>query len=265
MASHVYSSSASGTPNSLKSASMSESDAENSTTGEVLDEGPLYPIDNKFSSEKDKAEIMALAEVEREAILAERAQQLERQHQDGILRRLIQRYQTKDGEKAKTLDSKKRKADNVDVEDVQRKSSRQKTTLGGRKVGETSDAMEAYKRQREQKGIINEQRKREGEERKERKKRGSLDRDSEVDADGESEVDWNDKPKDSKPFESAPPDELPPDLHDFNRVKISRENFAKVCFYPGFDNAIKDCFARVSIGPDRVTGETLYRMCQIKG
>ena len=265
MASHLYSSSASGTPNSLKSASMSESEAENSTTGEVLDEGPLYPIDNKFSSEKDKAEIMALAEVEREAILAERAQQLERQHQDGILRRLIQRYQTKDGEKAKNLDSKKRKADNADVEDVQRKSSRQKTTLGGRKVGETSDAMEAYKRQREQKGIINEQRKREGEERKERKKRGSLDRDSEADADGESEVDWNDKPKDSKPFESAPRDELPPDLHDFSRVKISRENFAKVCFYPGFDNAIKDCFARVSIGPDRVTGETLYRMCQIKG
>ena len=244
---------------------MSESEAENSAAGDIDNDGPLYPIDNKFSSEKDKAEIMALAEVEREAILAERAQELERKQQDQILRRLLQGYQAKDGEKAKQLVSKKRKAGNADLEDVQRKSSRQKTTLGGRKVGETSDAMEAYKRQREQKGIMNEQRKREGEERRERKKRGSLDRDSEADADGESEVEWDDKPKDSYQPVSAPRDELPADLHDFNRVKIGRDNFAKVCFYPGFDDAIKNCFARVSIGPDRNTGENLYRMCQIKG
>ena len=244
---------------------MSESEAENSAGGEVDNDGPLYPIENKFSSEKDKAEIMALAEVEREAILAERAQELERKQQDQILRRLLQGYQAKDGEKAKQLDSRKRKVGSTDLEDTQRKSSRQKTTLGGRKVGETSDAMEAYKRQREQKGIMNEQRKREGEERKERKKRGSLERDSEADADGESEVEWDDKPKDGQPSISASRDELPPELHDFNRVKIGRDNFAKVCYYPGFENAIKSCFARVSIGVDKITKENQYRMCQIKG
>ena len=244
---------------------MSESEAEDSPTGEADDDGPIYPIENKFYSEKDKAEIMALSEVQRESILAERAQEVERKQQDQILRRLYQGYQAKDGEKAKAAKEKKRKAGAADLEEVQRKSSRQKTTLGGRKVGETSDAMEAYKRQREQKGLLNEQRKREGEERKDRKGRGSVE-DFEADAEGESEVEWDDgKPRAGRRSESRTRDEQPADLNDYNHVRVGRDNFAKVCFYPGFEDAIKNCFARISIGPDKASGENIYRVAQIKG
>ena len=261
------SSSAPGTPNSLDSAPMSESEAEGSPTGEADDDGPLYPLENKFHSEKDKAEIMALSEVQRESILAERAQEVERRQQDQILRRLYQGYQAKDGEKAKAAEQKKRKAGAADLEDVQRKSSRQKTTLGGRKVGETSDAMEAYKRQREQKGLLNEQRKREGEERKDRKGHGPLeDGLSEADADGESEVEWDDgKPRAGRRSESRTRDEQPADIDDYNHVRVGRDNFALVCFYPGFEDTIRNCFARVSIGVDKATGENVYRVAQIKG
>ena len=253
-------------PISLDSAPMSESDTEHAPATTADDEEVIFPIDNKFYSEKDKAEIMSLPEVRREQILAERAAVLERKQQDQILRRLFQGYQAKEGDKPKTSDLKKRKAGTADLEDVQRKSSRQKTTLGGRKVGETSDAMEAYKKQREMKGVIAEQRKNEAAERKARKGRGSSSAGSEQDAEGESEVEWDDgKPRAGRRSVSGPRDDPPAELIDYEHVKLGRDNFAKVCFYPGFDDAIKNCYVRLCLGPDKATGEVIYRMALIKG
>lgn len=246
---------------------MSESEAENSAGGEFEEDGPLYPLENKFKSERDKAELMALPEVQRESILAERAQEIDRRQQSQILQSLYQKYNAKEGEKTKLAESKKRKAGAADLQESQRKSTRTRKTLGGRKAGETSDLMESYKRQREQKGILNEQRKREGEERKERKRRGSLDDGfSDADADGESEVEWDDGKHKSQPqTQPGPRDELPADLSDYNHVKIGRDNFAQVCFNPRFDDVMKNCFARLSIGVDKATGDNIYRLAQIKG
>ena len=240
---------------------MSESEGERSTTAQGDYDGPLYPLENKFQNEKDKAEILALPEVQREEILAERAAEIERKQQDLTLRRLLQNYQSKEGDK----DQKKRKAGAAELEETQRKSSRQKTTLGGRKVGEPSDAIEAYKKRREEKGIANEQRKRDVEDRKERKRRDSLNHTSDIDADGESEFEWDDGKSKANLHVSLPRDELPADLADYNRVRIGRDNFAMVCFYPGFDAKIKNCFTRINIGPDKLTGENVYRLTQIKG
>ena len=242
---------------------MSESDSDTSPAADVDDDGQLFPYEKQFKSEKDKVEIMSMSEVQRESILAERAQLQERKLQDLHLRRLLQ---ARENAESKAADKKKRKAGAADLEDTQRKSSRQKTTLGGRKVGESSDAMEAYKRQREQKGLRDEQRRREGEERRERKARGAIDDGySDADADGESEVEWDDgRHKAGRRSASLPHDEQPADLKDFEHVRVGRDNFAKVCFYPGFDNAIKNCFARISIGVDKATGENVYRVAQIK-
>ncbi|KAL8946309.1 MAG: hypothetical protein Q9222_007275 [Ikaeria aurantiellina] len=245
-------------PNSLESAPMSESESDSSP---AMDEGGTdFPIEGKFKSEKDRADIMALSEIQRESILAERAQQRERELQNEHLRRLVASKK----KEAEVADSRKRKADTADLEERQRKSSRQKTALGGRKVGETSGAIEAYKRQREEKGLRDEQRKRDGQERRDRKARGSLeDGYSDADADGESEVDWDDVRAHTD--ESRRRDEQPADRVDFERVRIGRDNFAKVCFYPGFDDAIRNCYVRVNIGPDRATGESIYRMAKIAG
>ena len=243
---------------------MSESEGERSPASGGDNDSTIFPLENKFYSEKDKAEIMALSEVKREEVLAERAQILERKQQDQILRRLYQGYQAKEEDKSKSSEQKKRKAATADLEEGQRKSSRQKTTLGGRKVGETSNAIEAYKRQREQKGILAEQRKTEAAEHKARKLRGSSSPGSDVDADGESVVEWDDGKPQAGP-ESRIPDDQPADLADFNRIHIGRDNFAKVCFYPGFENAIKNCYSRISIGPDKATGENIYRLALIKG
>ena len=235
---------------------MSESESETSPAGEMDDDGPMFPVDGKFYSEKDKKEIMSLSEIQRESILAERAQLQERKLQDLHLRHLLKA-------RGDAESKKKRKADAADLEDSpKRKSTRQKTTLGGRKVGDSS-TIETYTRQREENKARNEQRRLEGEERRIRKMQESspLARDSEADADGESEVEWDDRATSRQPQ----PDEQPAQQIDFERVRVGRDNFAKVCFYPGFNEAITNCYVRVNIGVDKASGESIYRVGRISG
>lgn len=250
------SSSASGSPKSFQSAPMSESDSGSTRAGSTASEGPTFAIDNKFYSEKDKKEIMSLSEVRREEILAERAVQLERKLQDQHLRRLLN---AREKPESKSSD-KKRKA--ADLEESPRKSSRQKTTLGGRKVGETSGAIEAYKRQREEKGLRDQQRRREGANRRGTRARSSSERLSSADAEGESEVEWdNGKPK-VDDYKSRLTQEA--DYNDIRRATLPRMALAEFCYYPGFPEAIKDCYVRMAAKP-KPNGELGYELLLVKG
>ncbi|OAX79868.1 hypothetical protein ACJ72_05808 [Emergomyces africanus] len=254
------SSSSSRSRTSLRSASMSESDSDDASPPPSDDQGPIFPYEKLFYSAKDKAEVMALPEIQREELLSERAQQVDRHNQDLALRRLIA---SREREEARTAAKKKRKAGATDLEESQRKSSRQKTTLGGRKVGETSDAIEAYKRQREQKGKRDEQRRKDASSR--RKDRGSGSPDgglSDRDANGESDVEWDEGSRRRSP--SVPRDDPPAELRDIQRARVGRSNFAQVCFYPGFDSAIANCYVRVVIGVNKETQQNEYRLCSIK-
>ncbi|KAL1958540.1 hypothetical protein VTO42DRAFT_4404 [Malbranchea cinnamomea] len=242
--------------NSLESAPMSESDSEGSKPEEDL-EGPVFPYEKLFYSEKDKEEILALPEIQREEILSERAQQVDRRNQDIALRRLLAMRERN----GTPVEKKKRKAAATDFEESQRKSTRQKTTLGGRRIGETSDAIEAYKRQREQKGKRDEQRRREAAKKKDdlisTPEGATPDREER----SQSEVEWDE----GKPRASSPPeDDTPADLKDFQRAKIGRMGFGQVCYYPRFGEVITGCYVRVNVGFNKNTGKDDYRMCMIK-
>lgn len=223
---------------------MSESDSDTGPPATSNQDGPLFPVDGKFRSEAEKIRIMNLPEVERETILAERLEEAQQAAQRAQLRQWMESR-----EKQASHD-KKRRADTTELEDTPRKRSTAKSR--------TSENLAAYRRQREQR---HEQRKR-GDERRARGERSRSREDpySDRDADGESDVEWDDAPK------AAPPrDEPPAQLRDFERVRVGRSNFAKVCYYPGFEEAIRGCFCRVAIGLNRQTGENQYRMTQIKG
>jgi RNA polymerase-associated protein RTF1 len=235
---------------------MSESEAASDSEGsdaQVEDDGPIFPYEKLYLSAKDKQEIMAMPEIQREQILSERAQEVDRHNQDLALRRLLASREKEEARKAK---KNKRKASVANLDEGARKSSRQKTTLGGRKVGEASEAIEAYKRQREQKGKRDELRRRDTATRDHK----SRSRVSDEDADGESEVEWDDRERSPSP----PKDDPPAELRDIQRARVGRTNFAQVCFYPGFEEAISGCYARVNIGPNRDTGLNEYRLCLIK-
>ncbi len=238
---------------------MSESDSDASPAHGASAGGPIFPVDNIFYSEQDKRKILALPEIERESTIADRKQILERDRQDQHLRQLLQ---TRGNAETKLAD-KKRKIGTTELEDSPRKSSRQKTTLGGRKVGETSAAIDAYKRQRDEKNLRDQQRKRDGANRKDHRARSSSEnRYSSADADGESEVEWDDgklKVDDYK-FRNA----QPADYDDFRRATLSRSVLAEYCFYPGFGEAVRDCYIRVPSKP-KANGEKSYEFILIKG
>lgn len=227
-------SSAPASPDSLGSGAMEESDSD-AAAADISEDSNPYPVEGKFISWEDKTRIMGLSEVERESILAERAAEIERRNQDLNLRRLMQSKKSE----------KKRTASAADLDD------------GGRKgTSSRKAALEAYTRDRQRKM-----------DQRSRRDHGSRSRSassermqSDIDAEGESDVEFADYPS-----KSPAKDEPPAELKDFERVRVGRSNFAKVCFYPGFEDYLIGCFARVSIGLDKSTGQGVYRMCQIKG
>jgi len=54
------------------------------------------------------------------------------------------------------------------------------------------------------------------------------------------------------------------DLTDYQRIRVTRYNFADWAFYPAVDKYFLGCFVRVAFAIDNVTRENQYRMTQIK-
>ncbi|KAF2964569.1 hypothetical protein GQX73_g8998 [Xylaria multiplex] len=260
-------SSVAASPASDESAPMDESDSESDSfptshtaNSKMEEEGELkYPVEGIYASEAEKDEILAMPELEREQLIAKRQEEIDRERQNTLLRRLLQVNKQESSQSAR-----KRKAGTAELEDGQRKTSRQRTKIGGSKVGETSAGIASLRRARAEKS----DRQRRREEDRERNKGKSSMRDStQDDDDAHSDVEWasNYGRKLSKSATPEKRDAPLADLRDFERVRLSRSRFAEVCFYPGFDAAITGCYCRVAVGPNRDTGETEYQMGIIKG
>lgn len=209
------------------------------------DEGPAYPLEGVYLDSADRAHIQSLPEIQREEILAERAAENTKRQQDLQLKKALAATQ------AAASKHQKRKAAAADLDDDagQRKSSRAKV--------EKRSVLDDYKKAREARGADRTSRLDPRRDRDRKRRSRSASSASDRDADGESEVEW--APELSRRDEPAA------ELKDFERCRVGRTNFAKVCFYPNFEETMKGCFARVSIGVNRETGENMYRMTQIKG
>jgi len=252
---------------SQESAPMDESDSDNEgpsashlngKMGSNDDDSTAYPVDGIYVSIAEKHKILAMPELEREQLLAKRQEDVDRQRQNTLLRALLKNRED-DSQSAK-----KRKAGSEEPEESARKTSRQRTKVGGAKVGETSSGIESLRRARAEK---NDRIRRREEDRERNKDRSTaFSRGDSEDRDGDSDVDWDNgnRRRDSA---SRTPEvkEIPvAELRDIERVRLGRIRFAQVCFFPGFEAAITGCYVRISIGPDR-DGVPVYRMAVIKG
>ncbi|QPG96585.1 hypothetical protein C2857_004668 [Epichloe festucae Fl1] len=230
-------------PNSLASAAMDESDSDAEPVAPrrgATDEDEKYPVDGLFMSEAEKAEIMAMREVEREQILEERTTEIERQRQNRLLRQMVE------NEERKSV-KKKRSADTAELEDGQRKPSRQRT-------GKAETAMDSLRRARAAKA-----------KRREDNSRGRDYSPGRRDSDGEESDDDFGRARSRTPEKEEEKEAPPPELKDFERVRLGRNEFAQVCFTPGFEPAITGCYIRIALGPHPETGVEQYRMAVIKG
>ena len=238
----------SSSPNSDEdSVPMDESD-ENMSNPSGPDD-TTFPIDGKFYSQRDKDHVLSLPEVDREAILAERAQIVERKQQDNVLRRLYEKN------KQEGRSGRKRTPDQADLETGGRRSGRTRKDRGGRVVGEQSQALEAYK----------EERKKRAERKAQVSATGATRRSptaSDLDAEGESEVEWDS----GKPRQDYDPryDE-PAGLAELNRLHVSRQALTKYCYYPTFDKTVKDCYVRLAKAPEKSGEGPSYQIAKILG
>ncbi|KAK2065579.1 plus-3 domain-containing protein [Colletotrichum caudatum] len=251
----LISSSAPGSPNSIGSAAMDESDseAEPSRAGHDDDEEDKYPVDGMFKSLAEKGQVMAMREVERESLLAERQAEIERHRQNRMLRQLVSKQENE--EKKQKL--KKRSADAADLEDASQKNSRPRTD------GKTS-AIDTLRRARAEKS--DRARRRE----EDRQKGTRSPHDDYRDQDSDEGGDWEERDRRRHHKSRSPEEEIvsrelpPPDIRDFERVRVGKSRFAEYCFNPGFEAAIVGCYVRISIGPDPKTGQDEYRMARIQ-
>ncbi|KEY73730.1 hypothetical protein S7711_06306 [Stachybotrys chartarum IBT 7711] len=242
-------SSAPGTPNSLESAPMEESDSDaepsRGRTAAVAggDDDNKYPVDGMYVSQAEKAEIMAMREVEREQLIADRVSEIERQRQNRLLRQMVTSAENEERKQVK----KKRSADTAELDDGQERSSRPRR-------GET--AMDSLRRARAEK-----QRRREDQDRR----RDAFSPGARGSPEAEESDDDYGRPRSRTPKEEAPRDAPPPELRDYERLRLGRNEFAQVCFTPGFEAAITGCYIRIALGPHPETGIEQYRMAVIKG
>ncbi|KAJ4295434.1 RNA polymerase-associated protein rtf1 [Kalmusia sp. IMI 367209] len=231
---------AASSPNSLGSGDMDESDSDRDDDVPARGSDVPYPLEGKYIDNKDKQRILGMSQLEREEILGQRAEEMSKANfQAEVLRRAA-------------MNNRKRKADSEEPDDSQRKSGRQVKP-------KRNAALEAYSRDREQKG---QQRQRNDDRLNDRRRSRSVDRDggSDLDAEGEEDVDWDEGRK------SAVREDLPATIRDLEAVRIGRGFFSKVCFWPGFDEAMVGAFARIGVGQTQDhPRRTLYKMAQIKG
>jgi RNA polymerase-associated protein RTF1 len=226
-----------------ESDSDAEGEIDDTVEPDALDPDDPFPVEGLFQSEKEKARIMAMPQIQREQLLADRAEEHTKRQQEISLRKMMQEHAA--------VPDKKRKAAaaNIDGEDT-RKSARPK-------VRATNEKLENYKKARENRGR---------EQAKRQQRRGITDRGSgsprsrksiseDRDADGESDGSFGASAKEDPPAE----------LVDFNSCRIGRAGFAEVMFYPGFKEAVMGCYMRFNVGPDPETGNLTYRMLEIKG
>lgn len=236
---------------------MEESDSESDVAPDFSEEIDKYPLEGKFIDSVDKLKIMAMPEIEREQILADRATEVERERQSRLMKQIL-----KSREAGMKKSDKKRKASRLDSDGDNRKGSRQRTKLGGGRFGETSSGIDNLKRARAEK--TDRQRRRDEDKNRTRDRREYSHSENEAGRDSEVERDEA-RPKNKRSTSPAQLDKEPADLHDIEKVRVGRSRFAMVCFYPGFEEAITGCYVRISIGVDKTNGQNIYRMAVIKG
>lgn len=196
---------------------------------EDFGEANPYPLESKYKNQQDKDELENMPEVERESVLFERSQEL-------------QKYQER---KLLAERSRQNKKQN------ERSSRSQKVKESAKSL--KSSKLSELKKQREKKS----RRDREDyESESEDEEDDPYDLGDDEDEDGyepdfqsyDNDVQW-----------ATRPTKKSVDINDINSVKTGRSVADKYCFYPGFNDAVTGSYGKMRIS------QTAYRMVRIDG
>ncbi|KAF3940332.1 hypothetical protein ABW19_dt0201510 [Dactylella cylindrospora] len=215
----------------------------------------LYPFQGLYKSAADKVYVESLPELQKETILAERAEELFKLNEAKEMKARAQR-QRREAEKR----------DRKEAEAIAAASGARRSTRGESSAKRTADSKKSAQlselmKKRDEK---NARKAGAGDVNKAKKKR----KDTPDRSDGEEDEDDVDEPSwtlQSKTSSSDKRGSEEASLADIRLLIVGRSIIAKYWSYPGFEEATVGCFARVCIGNHPETGRVVYRLCIIKG
>ena len=208
-------------PSSSEEGSRSEAEESmdlDSSSDEEDSVQELYPLEGKYKDQADMRALLAMNEIDREALLAERAGRIERAQQNRHLRNLLKSRNAAD------------KANGASASGANRRSTRTKSMP--KKTEETTKRgkLDELRKTREERSTrAAGSGKQTGDEEDARVRRRSINEDDEDKAGYNEEI-------------YVKEDDREILLADVNKARIGRTGLAKLCDYPGFEEAVTGNF-----------------------
>ncbi|KAF3922351.1 hypothetical protein AA313_de0201161 [Arthrobotrys entomopaga] len=215
---------------------------------------PIYGYMEHYKDAADKAYLDSLPELEREGVLAERAEEVSKWKEAKEMRDRMRR-QKQEAERKKKKDEA-----HLGARRSTRGESSAKKTAESKKKSQLSELVKRRDEKSARKAGVDASDRSRKKRRNASSDRSEGEEDSESDHDRGSQPVWttHEKSSSKKVSEEA-------SLADLKLLIVGRSTIAKFWAHPGFEDATVGCFARVCIGNHPETGKSVYRLCQIKG
>lgn len=204
---------------------------------ESEDDANPYPLEGKYESEADRARLLQLPEVEREAVLAARLEELQR-YQDKVNLENMLKAQSGGGEEAanpKRKFVKGEKSKKLDELRAKRKAKEDRSKAYKDKPVSPTDHKRSPSSEPELSDVTDEE--------------GEINKEEEEDR------------RIQELYKSSKPEKLT--REDMEKMRVSRSQIAKHFYNPWFEDWIIGSWVRYLIGEDP-SGEHIYRICEVK-
>ncbi|KAK7683685.1 hypothetical protein QCA50_013061 [Cerrena zonata] len=201
-----------------------------------------YPIEGKYIDEEDRERLLGLSEIEREDILAQRQEEMQRIKMRSQLDQMVK-------------DQSGRKDDTVS-----KSAKRQHTQRGATK--EKTRKLDELKARRKAK----DERKRSRADSPKRERSSSpmdMETSDEEDEDGQvTKMDEEEERLNRIYGKDSPAVDEPMTMADLETVRLTRDMLAKFCLAPWFEDYVKGAWVRYLIGQDEQQ-QPIYRVCEV--
>ncbi|KAI0294711.1 hypothetical protein B0F90DRAFT_1820998 [Multifurca ochricompacta] len=205
---------------------------------EHVEENP-YPFEGKYIDEYDRQRLLEMPEIEREEVLAQRLEELQRITDKRNLDQMLKAQKGGDGDS------------------VAKAAKRQHTVRGATK--EKSRKLDELKAKRKAK--VERKRHRGSPKRDRSSSPMEMETSDEEAEDGQITKFEQEEEKERKLLGMAHPNDEPMVLEDLNRVRLTRDALAKHFLAPWFEDYVKGAFVRYLVGVDKYR---IYEISQVQ-
>ncbi|KAI0634196.1 hypothetical protein C8Q77DRAFT_1110366 [Trametes polyzona] len=218
-----------------------ESDAERPESEDEPTETNPYPLEGKYIDEADRARLMEMSEIDREDILAQRQEEMQRYTDKRNLENMLK------------MQSGRGSAD----ESVSKAAKRTHAVRGATK--EKSRKLDELKAKRKAK---DEKKRTRANSPKRDRSSSPMDMEtSEDEEDGQITKYDEEEERDRRLYGKSNPDDEPITLEDLNKCRASRGQMVKFCMAPWFEEFVKGAWVRLLIGQEN--NRPVYRICEV--